>query len=188
MNEYFYDALCAGAVLAFLYCSISLCQFLFMRKNSRHDFLYFILKAPFVALLGFYCYMVLGITILSRNERDIYIILLTPFSTWGLNPKNLTFWIENILMMIPLGILLYILWKPFRKIGWLLLSGFLFSLLIECIQLVSRRGKFETDDIMNNVFGMLLGFGLCRGMEWIYGVAGKMLYAYVRNSYRKKKK
>ncbi len=67
--------------------------------------------------------------------------------------------------MIPLGILLYILWKPCRRIGMSILVGGTFSLIIECIQLFMCLGKFETDDIMNNVFGTLIGFGLCKGIN-----------------------
>ncbi|MCM1048296.1 MAG: VanZ family protein [Clostridiales bacterium] len=96
-----------------------------------------------------------------------YTIRLVPFTTWGTSLWHLTLWIENILLMIPLGILLYILWRPFRKIGWSLLAGFLFSLSIECIQLYTLRGKFETDDIMNNVFGTLIGFMICKGIKKI---------------------
>ena len=125
------------------------------------------MKIPFIALLGLYCCLVLGITVLSRNEGTEYILRLVPFSTWGMDPWNLTLWIENILMMLPLAILLYILWAPFRKIGWSLFAGGLFSLSIECIQLFTRLGKFETDDIMNNVFGVLIGFLFCKGISKI---------------------
>lgn len=126
-----------------------------------------LIKLPFAALLGFYCCLVLEITVFSRSVGTVRVLRLVPFATWGSDLWHLTLWVENILMMVPLGILLYILWKPFRQIGWSMFAGALFSLLIECTQFIGRLGKFETDDIMNNVFGMLLGFLLCKGISKI---------------------
>lgn len=83
----------------------------------------------------------------------------------GIDLWHWKFWIENLLMMFPLGILLYILRKPFCGIGWSLLPGALFSVSIECTQLITRRGRFETDDIMNNIFGLLAGFMVCKGIS-----------------------
>ncbi len=122
---------------------------------------------------GFYVYFVLGITILSREVGTTYIIRWIPFTTWGTDLENLSLWIENILMMIPLGILLYILWKPCRRLGMSILVGGIFSLIIECIQLFMRLGKFETDDIMNNVFGTLIGFGICKGISALGAVSAQ---------------
>ena len=135
----------------------------------RNSFFRACMKIPFVALLGFYSYLVLGITLLSRNKGAVYILRLVPFSTWEMDVFNVTLWIENILMMIPLGILLYILWAPFRRLGRLILAGFLCSLLVECIQFFTRLGKFETDDIMNNVFGVVIGFLVCKVIGGIFG-------------------
>lgn len=161
-DEYFYNGTIIGAVMVLLYCIILLCKFICVRKNMRNSFFSACIKIPFIALLGFYCYLLLGITLLSRNKEAEYILRLVPFSTWDLDIFNVTLWIENILMMIPLGILLYIIWAPFRKLGWSILAGFLCSLSIECIQLFTRLGKFETDDIMNNVLGVVIGFLGCK--------------------------
>lgn len=165
LEDYFNNGIIAGAVLAFLYCTILLYKFIWERNINRNCFLGACMKLPFVMLLGFYCYLMLGITVLSRSRGAVYILRPVPFSTWGTDIGNLKFWIENILMMIPLSILLYILWAPFRRLYWSLLAGFFCSLSIECIQLFTRLGKFETDDIMNNVFGTLLGFLICKGIS-----------------------
>ena len=170
--DYFYNGVIAGTVFAFLYVLILLCLFILTSnkpggglKPSFGLLGHIGMKITVAALLGFYSYLVLGITVLSRSEGEACILRLLLFSTWSTDIGDLTLWIENIFMMLPLGILLYILWKPFRKPGWSMLAGFLCSLSIECIQLFSRRGKFETDDIMNNVFGMLIGFLFCKGIS-----------------------
>ncbi|HBA69385.1 MAG TPA: hypothetical protein DCZ40_08520 [Lachnospiraceae bacterium] len=173
--DYSYKGMIIGAVLACLYCIVCVFRSVCLRKSLGRGMLLKCLKAPFVALLGFYCYLVLGITVLSRKEGAAYAMNLRPFGTWGTDSWHLTLWLENILMLIPLGILLYILWAPFRKIGWSVLAGFLFSLSVECLQLWKRRGKFELDDIMNNVFGMLLGYLLCKGIGRCWGKFRKVL-------------
>ncbi len=57
----------------------------------------------------------------------------------------------NVLFVFPSGFLLHL---PPRKT---ILLGFLFSLVIEIIQLVTRFGMFETDDLIMNTLGAWLG-------------------------------
>lgn len=163
LSNYYHGGILTGALLAFFYCLLLFGNACY-RGFPKTDVFRAFIKIPFAAVLGFYFYLVLGVTILSRETGAVYILNLIPFSTWKTDIWNLTLWIENIFMTIPLGILLYILWEPFRKIGWSVLAGFLFSLSIECTQLFMRLGKFETDDIMNNVFGTLMGFLICKGI------------------------
>lgn len=67
----------------------------------------------------------------------------------------------NIVFFMPLGFLWPLLWP---KKGWksAVLGGFLLSLLVEVLQALTRRGVFETDDLINNTLGALLGYGLYR--------------------------
>lgn len=185
--DIYYDiGIKAGIMSVFSYSLIILFQTICFRKYLKNNIRRFFIKIPFIALLGFYCYLVWGIAILSRKAGSEYILHLIPFSTWRMEQGYLVLWIENILMTVPLGILLYILWKPCQKICWSLLIGCLFSLTIECIQLFTRRGKFETDDIMNNVFGVLLGFLLCKVIHRIF-VTIKRLPLIKRRFTRNKK-
>lgn len=175
LSNYFNRAVIAGTVFALVYGIVLLYGLIRSRKILRSSILFSCFKLPVAVLFGFYGYLVLGITILSREAGTTYIIRWIPFTTWGTDLENLSLWIENILMMIPLGILLYILWKPCRRIGIQILVGGIFSLIIECIQLFMRLGKFETDDIMNNVFGTLIGFGICKGISAL----GYVLYTFI---------
>lgn len=166
IDSYYSTGIIAGIVFGLMYCLISLYLYDYTQQELREKMASVFFKCPFAFLLGFYCYLVLGITILSREKSNTsYIIRPIPFSTWGTDLWHLTLWTENILMMVPLGILLYILWAPFRKISWSVSAGFLLSLLIECIQLFTRLGKFEMDDIINNVIGTCIGFLICKGFS-----------------------
>lgn len=68
----------------------------------------------------------------------------------------------NYLMFVPIGFLLPIGMRHFEKCGWTVLFAFCFSLTIEIIQYVSKRGMFELDDLLGNTLGALIGFGLYR--------------------------
>lgn len=165
LADYFHTGLLTGCVSAFLYVMLLVCRDFAVGHLSGNKVIRKYWKIPFIALLGFYGYLVLGITVFSRENGTKYILNLIPFSTWGTDSWHLTLWLENILLLMPLGILLYILWMPFRKIGWSLFTGFGCSLMIECIQLLGRLGKFELDDIMNNVLGMLIAFWISKGSD-----------------------
>lgn len=71
--------------------------------------------------------------------------------------------IGNIIMFIPVGILLPLLFKRAKKFLWALLFGFLFTLCIESLQFVlhvvgmSFR-EFDVDDLILNTFGAMIGF------------------------------
>jgi len=162
MTDYCFAGTLAGIVISCLYCLFSLYSDSLARQTVRNNITRVCFKLLCAFLFGFYLYLVLGITILSREKGTTYIIRPVPLTTWGTDLWHLTLWAENILMMIPLGIMLYILWEPFRKISWSLIAGFLFSFIIECTQLFTRLGKFETDDIINNVLGTLIGFIICK--------------------------
>lgn len=165
IDDYYSVGIMIGACSGFIYCLVLMRMYVsvgqFFPKRIVRD----CIKVLAAIMLGFYCYVLIGITVLSRDKINSYIIRPIPFSTWGTDQWHLTLWVENILMLIPMAVLLYILWKPFRKIGCAVCIGFLFSFTIECIQLLTQLGKFETDDIMNNVFGTLIGFAICKCVD-----------------------
>ena len=66
----------------------------------------------------------------------------------------------NILLFVPFGYLLPLLWKRADRWWKVVLCGFVLSLGIELIQLVTHLGMFDLDDLMNNTLGAFLGW-LC---------------------------
>lgn len=72
--------------------------------------------------------------------------------------------IMNVVVFVPVGILLGSLLRI--KGSWMitLLVGLCVSLLIEAIQYFLYRGFAETDDVMHNTLGCLMGYGLYRIM------------------------
>ena len=107
-----------------------------------------------------YVAVMVVITFLSREGGSTKGIDLRIGSSLGINARNDAYAVENILLFLPYGFL----WGLMRKKGlWNALAvGFLTSLGIEFLQLFSGRGVFQTDDMITNTLGALLGYILYR--------------------------
>ncbi len=68
----------------------------------------------------------------------------------------------NVIAFIPFGFILPMLSVSNRKWYIVLGLGFLCSLAIETLQLVTRRGSFDVDDLALNTLGAVLGYGCFR--------------------------
>ncbi len=128
----------------------------------------------FLLYAMFFCYMVvvLGVTLLNRYGYETEIFRLTPFYSYieAWNQYKAADWrniILNIFMLVPFGLLLPFIAKPFQKLGRTTLAGLVFTLFIEATQLILRRGIFETDDLINNTMGVLIGYGFYRLADYI---------------------
>ena len=89
---------------------------------------------------------------------DLGGVNLSPFY----NVNTIGFFL-NILLFVPFGILVPLIWQ--KKNGFLpvLFSGFTFSLLIEVSQVLGYRVS-DVDDLMTNTLGAVIGFFL----YWIW--------------------
>ncbi|MDO4519020.1 MAG: VanZ family protein [Eubacteriales bacterium] len=64
----------------------------------------------------------------------------------------------NVVCFIPYGFMLPILSKEFRNGFLIVLSGFTISFAVEVIQLATRVGTFDVDDLILNTLGTVLGY------------------------------
>jgi len=112
-----------------------------------------------LSLLIPYIFLVIVATIITRTPTESPNAVLTPFVSFKEALTN-DFWDfeikANILMFIPFGFLLSMVINRLK--GFPLLVGFFFSVTIEAIQYFTHRGVFETDDIITNFMGILIGF------------------------------
>lgn len=117
-------------------------------------------------VLSFYTMMILFRTLLNRNmwENPVSNVL----GSWGLyNEKGelTTEAIENVMLMLPFIVLLLCTFRD-KLLGKVSLNGimwtgirfsFLFSVIIEFLQLFLRLGTFQISDIFYNTLGGFLG-------------------------------
>ena len=118
-----------------------------------------------LSLLIAYMFLVLAYTVLKRGPGEELSYGMEPFWSYkaifagGFSPvSRKTLFIQilgNIAMFIPIGYL------SGRLFGWKgILLGLGFSALIELMQMLTRRGLFEFDDIIHNTAGAVIGFGI----------------------------
>jgi len=127
------------------------------------------------SLLMIYVLVVLAATLIADGERGGF--HLEP--QWSLFASYKIAWISmsvvqwlnlilNICMFVPLGIIIPSLFKKCQH-WWVTYGiGFLFSFSIECLQLLTQRGLFEIDDMLNNTIGCMIGYGIYMICHWIH--------------------
>lgn len=69
--------------------------------------------------------------------------------------------ILNIILFMPLGVLLPIMWKEFRSARCIALTGLSLSLFIEILQIFTFR-LTDVDDLITNTAGAVAGYYLSR--------------------------
>ena len=145
-----------------------------------------------------YFFLMLYSTVLGREVREEAHLQLMPFWSIGAIREGLIEVlyekIYNVLFFMPYGVLLGAYpWSPKRKAypqplpkgkaypqplpkgkgGWVwrvVLIGFLTSVGIELLQLITRTGTCETDDVICNTVGCGVGAGMVYGLRFmVYG-------------------
>lgn len=99
-------------------------------------------------------------------------INLVPFAYMFSDYRNS---LLNVLLFVPLGFLLPVLWKRFRSFLWTGLFGLSFSLSIELLQLLTLRAT-DINDLMTNTTGTILG--------WLLGRLVLRLFPSIRPSWK----
>ena len=73
----------------------------------------------------------------------------------------------NIVMFIPMGVFLPLVWQKLRVFNKCIRMGILTILSVETLQLFSLLGSFDIDDLLLNLIGVCIGFLLFRGLYWL---------------------
>ena len=119
-------------------------------KNRKIRILLWVLFAGSV-------YLILSKTLLNRTCNDLYPVKLIPFWEFGQWISGNGYGediIYNILLFIPFGLTLGLI----KNSRITIFAGFALSLSVELLQLILRIGWFQTDDIMHNTLGTVIGY------------------------------
>lgn len=119
--------------------------------------------SPAGILLFIYIEVLVQTAFLSRESGSRKGIDFSLFETWGQTSVAHAYFIENIIMLIPFGILAPIVLKQMRKMRFCVLTGFLLSCGVEISQLITQRGYCQLDDVVTNTAGTLIGWTIWKG-------------------------
>lgn len=116
----------------------------------------------------FTCYIIflVSATVLNRSFGNDYVVLnLLPFSSYleAWNEFSVVVWrniILNIILFVPMGFLLPLLATRLRSFWKTCGIGLGASMFIEFIQYLMRSGVVEFDDVLNNILGTAIGYGI----------------------------
>ena len=122
-----------------------------LRKSAKRQILLHITTA-FI-----FCYYLIGIltmTGIGKLKAFEPTLVLVPFLDMISGPIDTML---NIILFVPLGFFLPLLYKKYGHIGSVALVSFLLSLSIEIIQMFGR-GATDINDLITNTVGACLGF------------------------------
>lgn len=128
------------------------------------------------ALLMLYILGILTITVFTREVRDDYSIRLT--FLYGIRNAShiggaFVRALLNLALFVPMGFLFSWRFRGKLRIVKGTAAAFTLSLIIECTQLIGRLGNFETDDLLFNTIGGMLGGVLL--VIWAYAFGKKSI-------------
>lgn len=112
----------------------------------------------YLTLLVIYIAVLLKLALFSREPGSRTTVSLTLFDTWGNTMQAHAFFVENIIMFLPFGILIPKIYPLMRNFFVCTLAGFCTSMTLELIQLITERGFCQLDDIVTNTIGAAAGY------------------------------
>ena len=131
----------------------------------------------FLAYLLFLGYMLFYSAGFDRVEHEHYRYNLTLFQEimryynlgmrtgeWKLFVLNV---IGNIVVFMPIGMFLPSLFLRCRNLSFTTILSFELSLCVEVVQLVTKVGSFDVDDLLLNTLGGILGYIIYKIYRWI---------------------
>ena len=121
-------------------------------KRQRHRTILLHITTAFI-----FCYYLIGIltmTGIGKLKAFEPTLVLVPFRDMISGPIDT---ILNIILFVPLGFFLPLLYKKYGHIGSVALVSFLLSLSIEIVQMFGR-GATDINDLITNTVGACLGF------------------------------
>ncbi|MBQ6857301.1 MAG: VanZ family protein [Lachnospiraceae bacterium] len=135
-------------------------------KKNRHRKHGFVLLILYLVLLTYYLFFAeaMGRTPGSRGEYSYNLVLFKEIRRFIMHRDILGYRavvlniFGNVLAFMPFGFILPEVWDQLNRWHIITILGFLFSLLVETAQLISRVGSFDVDDLLLNTIGALIGY------------------------------
>lgn len=123
------------------------------------------LRSSAVLLLVEWVLLIICSTLIFReakSDRDFHLTPLWSYFDYADNSYLMEMAALNMLntvLFIPIG---FLLGCGFTGITWrrALFFGMALSVTIEVLQLIFKKGLCETDDVIHNVIGCMLGYGI----------------------------
>lgn len=143
------------SVIAFaVFCAVSI----FLYKKHKFNKL----QCGAAILLSLYIVVLLYFTVVGRYSHEEYEYQINFFTSyrWFFEHNGeqvLRQLLINLVMLMPVGFLLPVVIKAKHKYLITMALSLLLTVFIETMQLITKCGSFEIDDIINNFVGAVIG-------------------------------
>ena len=143
------------SVIAFaVFCAVSI--FLYKRQKFNK------MQCAAAILLSLYIVVLLYFTVVGRYSHEEYEYKINFFTSYRWffqynGEQVLRQLLINFVMLMPVGFLLPVVIKAKHKYLITMALSLLLTVFIETMQLITKCGSFEVDDIINNFIGAVLG-------------------------------
>ena len=154
------------SVIAFaVFCAVSI----FLYKKHKFNKL----QCGAAILLSLYIVVLLYFTVTGRYSHEEYEYKINFFTSYRWffqynGEQVLRQLLINFVMLMPVGFLLPVVINAKPKYLITMALSLLLTVFIETMQLITKCGSFEVDDIINNFIGAVLGM-------LIYALCSKLL-------------
>ena len=154
------------SVIAFaVFCAVSI----FLYKKHKFNKL----QCGAAIVLSLYIVVLLYFTVVGRYSHEEYEYKINFFTSYRWffkynGEQVLRQLLINLVMIMPVGFLLPVVIKAKYKYLITMALSLLLTVFIETMQLITKCGSFEVDDIINNFIGAVLGM-------LIYALCSKLL-------------
>lgn len=138
------EILISLVILVPIFWTLNLVRF----RNAAETIRYFIFAVYLSAV-----YLFVGMPTLQFMRFELSLTLM-PFLPMMADIKNT---ILNVFLFVPLGLLLPLLWKKYQSYKNTIVLGFVLSLSIELLQILTYRAT-DINDIIANTIGAALGY------------------------------
>ena len=102
-------------------------------------------------------YSVTGIPSISEIAGYKFVSLANEINIQPFASGGLFTYITNIIMFMPFGFLLPLIWKPYSSLRKITITALVFSFAIELSQLFNNRLS-DIDDLIMNTLGAIIGY------------------------------
>ena len=163
--EIFVNRIIISAIAFAVFCAVSI--FLYKRQKFNK------MQCAAAILLSLYIVVLLYFTVTGRYSHEEYEYKINFFTSYRWffqynGEQVLRQLLINFVMLMPVGFLLPIVIKAKHKYLITMALSLLLTVFIETMQLITKCGSFEVDDIINNFIGAVLGM-------LIYALCSKLL-------------
>lgn len=162
--EIFVNRIIISVIAFVVFCVVTLILYKCRRFDKAQCFAAILLSLYIVVLLYF---TVVGRYSHEEYDYQIHFFYSYRFLLEQFDLQSIRQVVINLVMLVPVGFLLSAIIKGKGKYIIVFVLCLLLTVFIESMQLLTKCGSFEIDDIINNMLGAVIGIFIYVLVHWI---------------------